>query len=232
MRRSYPFPGRRRSPWRWILITLGGLTTLAAVFFITLLLSFRMGGEARALRQAVLAATPGEWAPRFEFGVGRLPAWLARAGFHLAEGKIHLLPEARFGIDAFRSADIGVYRRHHASSQDSSSAILAKVDSSMAAQDWESIVSVQDAQHNVRIFVPKKPVQSPGHSGLRVRHGKRRTRHRLRSSQSGTPGRTGVFKAPLQPFSEMTRTGLIRTIGRSPCRHPLISRPLASRLPS
>jgi hypothetical protein len=150
-----PFPARRRSPWRWILITLGGLTTLAAVFFITLLLSFRMGGEARALRQAVLAATPGEWAPRFEFGVGRLPAWLARAGFHLAEGKLNLPPEARFGIDAFRSADIGVYRRHHASSQDSSSTILAKVDSSMAAQDWESIVSVQDAQHNVRIFVPK-----------------------------------------------------------------------------
>lgn len=150
-----PFPARRGSPWRWILITLGGLTTLAAVFFISLLLSFRMGGEARALRQAVLAATPGEWSPRFELGVGRLPTWLARAGFHLAEGKLNLPPEARFGIDAFRSADVGVYRRHDAATPLSSAATLAKVDASMAAQDWEAIVSVQDDQQNVRIFVPK-----------------------------------------------------------------------------
>jgi hypothetical protein len=146
---------RRGFRWRWFMLTLGGLTTLAAVFFITLLLSFRMGGEARAVRNAVFAATPNEWSPKIELGIGRIPAWLARTGFHLFESRLDLPPEARFGVDAFRCADVGVYQRRRSAASSSPGAMFADVDQAMDARDWEPIVAVQEDQQSVRIFVPK-----------------------------------------------------------------------------
>jgi len=150
-----PSSVRRGFRWRWLFLTLGGLASLAVIFLVALLLSFRMGGEARAVRHAVFAATPGEWSPQFELGVGRLPAWLARAGFHLVEGKLDLPPEAGFGVDAFRSADVGVYQRRHSGAPSSHAITLAKVDDAMSGRDWESIVSVQEGRQSVRVFVPK-----------------------------------------------------------------------------
>ncbi len=146
---------RRGFRWRWLVLTIGGLTTLAAVFFITLLLSFRMGGEARAVRHAVFAAAPGEWSPKIELGVGRLPAWIARTGFHLFESRLNLPPEARFGVDAFRSADVGVYQRRRSAASSSPGAMFADVDQAMDERDWEPVVAVQEGHQSVRVFVPK-----------------------------------------------------------------------------
>ncbi|MGE3310185.1 MAG: hypothetical protein AB7O66_09470 [Limisphaerales bacterium] len=146
---------RSRSPWRWFFLAFGILAAIAVFAIVSLILSFRMGGEARSIRKAVFAATPGEWKRDFEFGVGRLPAFLARAGFQFADSKLNLPPEAAAGIAAFRSADVGIYRRRGSSADlEATRTALGNVDDLMEARDWDSIVSVQEGSQSVRVFVP------------------------------------------------------------------------------
>ncbi len=146
---------RRRSPWRWCFLGFGVLAVLATFAFVALLLSFRMGGEARSVRKAVFAAAPGVWERKFELGVGRFPAFLARAGFRVADGPLDLPPEAAAGIAAFRSADVGIYhRRRSAADPGSARTAFGRVDEAMRERDWDPIVSVQEGGRCVRVFVP------------------------------------------------------------------------------
>ncbi len=142
---------RRGFPWNLLLAVVATPFVLFAVFVAALILSFRMGGEARALRHEVFAASPGEWERQFEFGVGALPSLLARAGLHFVD----LEPEARVAIDGFRSADVGVYHRRVAATGNSQTEALTRVDTLMARRGWEPLVSVQDGDQAVRVFLPE-----------------------------------------------------------------------------
>lgn len=153
-----PLPARprRASRWRWLFLSLGAFASLVVVLVVALALSFRVGAETRDLRRTVVAAAPGDWKTDFELGVGRLPAFLARHGLHLASSHLKLPPEALVGIDAFRSADVGVYHRRPTPVHSGHSTSFGSVDDVMAARGWESVVSVQERDQTVRIFVPSR----------------------------------------------------------------------------
>ena len=146
---------QRSTPWNRLILFLGGVAAVGLIFFAVLVFSFRMGGEARAVRHALFAAAPEEWTPEFEFGVGRLPALLARSGIRLAQSQLDLPPEALAGIAAFRSADVGIYHRSHPSNNRTRAQAMEGVDLVMRERDWEPVVSVQDGDDCVQVFVPK-----------------------------------------------------------------------------
>lgn len=152
-------PGRpRRSPWPAIFITLGAIAAIIVTLIATLILSFLPGRDTRTLRHAVLAAEPDQWQTTVELGVGRLPSWIARTGLRLAAEPLDLPPEALAAITAFRSADVGVYRRTTPlpdSQQPRLATALADLDTVMARRGWEPTVSVQDKDQCVRIFTPR-----------------------------------------------------------------------------
>lgn len=148
-----------RTPWNRFILSLGILASVALTGVLTLVLalvlSLRMGGEARTLRRAVFAATPDAWEPQLEIGVGRLPAWIARTGVKLADPHLDLPTEALAGIASFRSADVGIYHRNASAPTASKTETLAHVDAAMTARDWEPVVSVHDGQETVLVFLPK-----------------------------------------------------------------------------
>jgi len=153
--RTLPPPVRRSAPWNVFILFLGGFAGIVVILLAVLVLSFRMGGEARTVRHAVFAAAPDEWTPEFEFGVGRLPALLARSGIRLAQSHLDLPPEALAGVAAFRSADVGIYRRSHDSRDLSQAQAMEGVVHAMQQRNWEPVVSVQDGDECVQVFVPK-----------------------------------------------------------------------------
>lgn len=143
------FPQRRRFRWRYLI--LGTFATFL-IAVIVLILSFRMGGEARVIRKAVFAAAPGEWNREFEFGVGVLPVYLARS----ALGMVELEPEARLAIQAVHSADVGIYSRNRDRRSVDTGRVLRKVRSAMRERGWEPLVMVHDRGNAVAVFVPEK----------------------------------------------------------------------------
>jgi len=151
-------PARRRRPfrWGWLVATLAVLASLPVIFAACLILSFRMGGEARALRQAVVASDPDHWRTEFELGVGRLPAWVARNGLRAAAGHLELPPEALAGIASFRAADVGVYRRTSGTGLSLATPPAKDIDAVMARRGWEPVVTVHERDQYVRVFVPEK----------------------------------------------------------------------------
>jgi hypothetical protein len=180
-------------------------------FVAALVLSFRMGGEARALRQEVFAAAPGEWEREFEIGVGALPSLLSRAALHF----VKLEPEVRAGVSAFRSADIGIYHRRTAGSRASRNDALDRVDTLMARRGWEPLVSVRDGDEAVRVFLPRD-LGSLRRTRVGVFVMERSTRRGLRP----TGCRTSVALAERARRGAKPRTGCrFRSAWRGPLRH-------------
>lgn len=149
---AHPAPCRRRRfRWGYALATLAGLFLLLV---LALALSLLPGGETRAIRQAVLSATPGEWDRQFELGIGRFPVLLAKAALAFAP----LEPEVRAGIRSFKGADVAVFHRRSDSrgTSDAGQAdLLTQVDTLMIDRGWERVVGVRDGTDTVGIFLPR-----------------------------------------------------------------------------
>ncbi len=139
---------RRRFRWRHVFLA-GGVA--GVMFVIALGLSFRMGGEARVLRRAAFAAAPDQWERQFEFGIGRLPLFLARAGLAFAP----LEPEARTALSALNHADVGIYHRRPGAPAIDSAAVFRSVQHAMETAGWEPLVLVREASDLVGVFIPK-----------------------------------------------------------------------------
>lgn len=151
MNATYPLSRpRRRFRWRYLFLAVA---VLGLTFIVTLILSFRMGGEARVVRRAVFAAAPGEWDRRIEMGVGRLPVFLAKT----ALGYVELDPVVRAGIESFRWADVGVYKRRSGAGQADEGILLARVQQAMHGRGWTPFVTVRQRDEAVAIFLPEKP---------------------------------------------------------------------------
>jgi hypothetical protein len=127
------------------------MAAMVGAALITLILSFRMGDEARVLSRAVSSAAPGEWERQFEIGVGRLPVFLAQCGLNWIE----LDPHARAGLLAFRCGDVGIYRRCRAPESDPGR-VMANVREAMDRRGWDSVVTVMDGHDTVAVFLPDK----------------------------------------------------------------------------
>ena len=160
-------PARRGVRWGRVFLWLfaGGLA-LGALLVIVVVASFWPSGEVRAVRDIALAAAPGQWERQVEFGVGRLPTWVAKKALAFAD----LEPEARLAIQAFRGADVAVYERVGAQSRgkgaegggavdDRAARMSDEVRSLMEDRGWESVVQVQDKGELVGVFMPKSEIR-------------------------------------------------------------------------
>jgi hypothetical protein len=153
-------PSRRLSFTRLFVLSIAVTATLLLVGLATLAASFLPGGEVRALRRAAFAADPGAWDRRIEFGVGRLPAFLARQGLRLAGPFRDIPQELRAGVLAFHGADIGLYHRQAGAPEILPSETLASIRTAMEQIGWEPAVTVQDDAQLVAIFIPSTRLDS------------------------------------------------------------------------
>lgn len=121
-----------------------------AAALLTIVLSFRMGGEARVVRSVFLKGDAPGWERRVELGVGRLPVALVRA----VAGWFPLPPEARAGLEAVRWGDVGVYRRRAGSALEDGTEWIREATRAMSRRGWEAAVTVHEPGQTVLVFVP------------------------------------------------------------------------------
>ncbi len=143
---------RRRIRWGSVfLLGTAACVLLFAGLIITAILSFRMGGGARVARSVIQAAHPNGWERQVEFGVGRLPAFLARTALL----PFDLEPEARAAVRSFRYADIGVYHRvPDANPRTADATLLTSLRDRMQAKGWVPAVTVLEDEQMVLVFLP------------------------------------------------------------------------------
>lgn len=144
-----PARARSRFRFRWRYLFLACFAALV-LFVGALVLSFRTGSELRTLRRAAVEASPGTWHRQFEFGVGRLPVWLAQAGLSW----FPMEPEAHAALRCLESADVGVYRHRSGAGTAERDRIFADLRTAMEQEGWEPMVLVRDGRDRVGLFVP------------------------------------------------------------------------------
>lgn len=143
-------PAKRRFRWRRLFL---GVFCAGFLLFLILALSFLPGGEVRAIREIALKSAPGTWERQVEFGIGRIPVWLAKAGLSFA----NLEPGVRAGVSAFQFGDVAVFERAGGKKEGESTAAetLDKVRNEMERRGWETVVQVQETDEVVGVFMPR-----------------------------------------------------------------------------
>jgi hypothetical protein len=122
---------------------------------------FRLGSDARALRDSAAKATASKLDRNIELSAGWLPLSLVRAGLSLAD----LDPVARAALETVRGADVGVYELGRQERPLHSGAVLAAADKMMAKHGLDRVVGVASQAEVVGVYVPA--AARSGH-GLRV----------------------------------------------------------------
>jgi len=148
-------PVTRRSVRR---LWLWGL--LAAPLLLLVLLAagvascFRLGSDARTLRNELIKSSGVEWRQQIALNAGRLTLGAVRAGLSCAR----LDPGARAALQSIRTAGVGVYQLPSGTPPPDRAAMLAAADSTMTARGWERVVGVMDGQDLVTVYLPGKNV--------------------------------------------------------------------------
>lgn len=148
-----PAPRRRRL-WPWAvamvllpLVVLGGV----AVSVLTL------GREVATLRREVMRATGSEWQPRVQLSAGTLLLGGVRTVLHFVpEPKV---AEVRRVLAAVRRVSVGVYERT-AEAAAGPRGNFAAATTAMARRGWTPIVSVQDDDATVLVFVAEDALEA------------------------------------------------------------------------
>jgi hypothetical protein len=117
---------------------------------------FRLGSDARALRNELIKSSGVEWRQQIALNAGRLTLGAVRAGLSCA--KLKLDPEARAALQSLRTAGVGVYQLPSGTPPPDRAAMLAAADSTMTARGWERVVGVMDGQDLVTVYLPEKNV--------------------------------------------------------------------------
>lgn len=140
---------------------LGLAVMLVLVFFaavgIWVMSSLRLGGDARALRNAVFTSAAARWDRKIEVNAGSLTVNLARTGLQFAR----LDPQARTALEAFRAGEVGVYQFKGGRDQVDRAALFAAADQAMEKRGWYRLVGVMKGTEMVAVYVSKK-ASSPG----------------------------------------------------------------------
>jgi len=127
-----------------------GIALAVALVSIGLTGCFKVSTDVGALRDSVMKAAHADREERIEIGVGPLTLNLARAGLAFVD----LEPDARSGLHAVRSAEVGVYKLLSGHQQLNLAAMLSAADKAMAGRGWDRVVGVMDRRELVAIYVP------------------------------------------------------------------------------
>jgi hypothetical protein len=135
---------------------LGLAVALVVVVFaaagIWVMSSLRLGGDARALRNAVFASAAARWDRKIEINAGTFTVNLARTGLQFA----HLDSEARTALEALRAGEVGVYQFKGGRDQMDRAALFAAADRAMEKRGWQRLVGVMKGTEMVVVYVSKK----------------------------------------------------------------------------
>jgi hypothetical protein len=139
---------RRRSRWlTWLALCLLGCFAAVVLFVVNL---FTLSRDARALRNAVVAAAPAGMQKHLELSLGSVACGLARGGLGLGPG---FPTEARRGMQSLRGVEVGIYRLNHSVTMERS-AMFRATDEAMTKRGWEGMVRVARGKEAVAVFVP------------------------------------------------------------------------------
>lgn len=140
--------GARFRAGHWLLIVIAALLVVAAVEVAGV---FRLAGEARELRTAMVGSAPGAPQTQVQLTVGPLAFGLTRLA---AECFGEMPPEARQALAAMRSASVGVYTLERAPTAAERLVMLRTTSERLAALGWSRLVAVNDGNDTVMVFVP------------------------------------------------------------------------------
>jgi hypothetical protein len=143
-------PARRLWLWGLLAVPLLLLVLLSAVVASC----FRLGSDARALRNELIKSSGVEWRQQVALNAGRFTLGVVRAGLSFAR----LDPGARAALQSVRTAGVGVYQLPSGTPPPDRAAMLAAADSAMTARGWERVVGVMDGKNLVTVYLPEKNV--------------------------------------------------------------------------
>jgi hypothetical protein len=115
---------------------------------------FRLGSDARVLRNELIKSSGVEWRQQIAVNAGYFTLGAVRAGLSC----VKLDPGARATLQSVRSAGVGVYQLPSGTPPPDRAAMLAVADSAMTARGWERVVGAMDRRDLVAIYLPGRNV--------------------------------------------------------------------------
>jgi hypothetical protein len=113
---------------------------------------FRLGADARAVRNELIKSSGVEWRQQIALNAGWLTLGAVRAGLSC----VRLDPAARAALQSIHGAGVGIYQLPAGTPPPNRAAMLVSADSAMAARGWERVVGVIDARDLVAVYFPKE----------------------------------------------------------------------------
>jgi len=145
-------PARRL--WLWgLLVTPLLLLVLLAAFVAN---CFRLGSDARALRNELIKSSGVEWRQQIALNAGYFTLGAVRAGVSC----VKLDPGARAAVQSIRSAGMGIYHLASGMPSPNRATMLAAADSAMTARGWERVVGVMDGHDLVAVYLPGENISA------------------------------------------------------------------------
>jgi len=153
---SLPPVPRRSAGCLWLWGFLAAPLLLLVVLAAGVASCFRLGSDARALRNELIKSSGVEWRQQIALNAGCLTLGAVRAGLSC----VKLDPGARAALQSVRNAGVGVYQLPSGTPPPDRAAMLAAADTAMTARGWERVVGVIDGQDLVTVYMPGKDVSS------------------------------------------------------------------------
>jgi hypothetical protein len=139
---------------RWLWISLGVVLAcgvlLVAITVYGVVSCFRLGSEARSLRQAVVESSGQPWRQKLALNAGGITTSLLRQGLSFAR----LDPKAQAALQTVRAAQVGIYELPPGAKAPPARAILEAADTRMRRDGWERLLCAADGQTLVAVYVP------------------------------------------------------------------------------
>lgn len=151
---SLPPVTRRPARRPWLLGFLAASLLLLVLLAAGVASCFRLGSDARSLRNELMKSSGVEWRQQIALNAGRLTLGAVRAGLSC----VKLDPVTRAALQSIRTAGVGVYQLPSGTPPPDRAAMLAAADSAMTARGWERVVGVMDGKDLVTVYVPGKNV--------------------------------------------------------------------------
>lgn len=113
---------------------------------------FRLGSDARAMRNELIKTSGVAWRQQIALNAGSLTLSAVRAALSC----VKLDPGARAALQSVRNATVGVYQLPAGTPAPDRATMFAAADSAMTARGWERVVGVLDGEDLVTVYLPKK----------------------------------------------------------------------------
>jgi hypothetical protein len=146
-------PQRTRSSakWLWLWCLLVTPLLLLGLLVAGVASCFRLGADARAMRNELNKASGVEWRQQIALNTGWLTWGAVRAGLSF----VRLDPAAHAALQSIGGAGVGIYHLPAGTPPPNRAAMLVTADSAMTARGWERVVGVIDGRELVAVYIPK-----------------------------------------------------------------------------